>query len=172
MKTLKALLFLTLVSLNFNQAKADPPTLSAALNTVIKAYLGVKNGLVTNNVTTTQSKAMELVRALDAVPDINMNADQHRLWFDYLNKLVFDSRHISESGDINHQREHFSSLSDNMYTVLKKFNINTMTLYRQYSPADRYYWISEIPAIKNPYNGIGNSLAKGETSEVMKAVVR
>jgi Protein of unknown function (DUF3347) len=172
MKTLKVLLFLILISLNFNPAKADPPTLSAALNTVIKAYLGVKNGLVTNNVTATQNKAMDLVRALDAVPDINMTADQHRLWFDYLNKLVFDSRHINESADINHQREHFSSLSDNMYTILKKFNINTMTLYRQYSPADRYYWISEVPVIKNPYNGIGSSLGKGETAETMKAVFR
>jgi|SRR5471030_709280 len=169
MKSLKTLLFLSFILLGFNGAKADPPTLSAAMHSVTKAYLDVKNALITNNVATVQNKAMDLVRALNSVPDMNMTSDQHRLWFDYLSKLVFDSRHMNESSDINHQREHFSSLSENMFTVLKKFNINKMTLYYQYSPQDRYYWISETLAIKNPYNGTGNLLTKGETRETLRA---
>jgi Protein of unknown function (DUF3347) len=168
MKSLRTILFLTAILIAFKPAKADPPTLSAALNTVTKAYLEVKNALVANNVTKTQEKAMDLVRAFNSVPDINMTTEQHSLWFNYLNKLVFDSRHINESTDINHQREHFASLSDNLYTVLKKFNLSTITLYKEFSPADRYYWISETATIKNPYNGIGKMLTKGEITEVLK----
>src|SRR5476651_1907301 len=133
MRLLRPILFSVAILIVFKPAKADPPTLSAALNTVTKAYLEVKNALIANNVTKTQEKAMDLVRALNSVPDINMTAQQHSLWFDYLNKLVFDSRHINESTDINHQREHFSSLSENLYTVLKKFNLNTITLYKEFS---------------------------------------
>ncbi len=168
MKSIKTILFLSLIVLGFTNAKADPPTVKVAINNVTKAYLDVKNALITNNVPNIQNKAMDLVRALNSVPDMNMTSDQHRLWFDYLNKLVFDSRHMNESSDINHQREHFSSLSENMFTVLKKFNVNTMTLYYQYSPQDRYYWISETQAIKNPYNGVGNLLTKGEQRETLR----
>jgi len=169
MKTLKVILLLSVILLGFKPAKADPPTLSAALNNVTKAYLKIKNALITSNASTVQSKALDLIAALNAVPDAGMTAEQHAVWFDYLNKLEFDSRHMSESGAIDHQREHFSSLSDNLYTVLKTFRLNTSTLYRQYSSKTKTYWISETAAIKNPYFGNGPMLNDGGIKEVLKA---
>jgi len=169
MKTLKIILFLTVVLSGFNRVKADPPTLSAALNNVTKAYLGMKNALVTSNVAVTQSKAMEMIKALNAVPDKDMTAEQHTLWLNYLNKLEFDSRHINESGAIDHQREHFGSLSDNFFVVLKGLKLNTITLYKQYCPMKKQYWVSETSAIKNPYYGNGGMAACGENKETLRA---
>lgn len=168
MKTLKAFLFLMLAVLSLNTAKADPPTLGAALNTVARAYFNVKNSLVANNVSATQKNALELITALNAVPDKSMTEGQHKFWFDYLNKLEYDSRHISESSAIDHQREHFGELSDNMYIVLKRFNLNTATLYKQYCPMKKLYWISETTTIKNPYYGTGGMVTCGNTKEELK----
>jgi hypothetical protein len=170
MKTLKTILFLTAILLSFNPAKADPPSLSAALNNVTRAYFGIKNALVANNPTTAQNKAMDMIAALNAVPDGNMSAGEHQIWFDYLNKLQFDSRHISENNPIDHKREHFADLSENLYTVLKAFKLNTTTVYRQYCPMQKAYWLSETAAIKNPYFGTGGAmLTCGVTKDVLKA---
>jgi hypothetical protein len=169
MKTLKVILFLTFILSGFKQAKADPPTLIAALNNVTKAYLGIKNALVSNNGAMAQSKAMEMITTLNSVPDKEMTADEHTLWLKYLNKLEFDSRHINESGAIDHQREHFASLSDNLFVILKSFNLNATALYREYCPMKKLYWISETATIKNPYYGNGEMSACGVTKETLKA---
>jgi len=170
MRTIKTFLLLLVFAAGFTTVKADPIPLRMAINNVTKAYLSLKDALAANNAGEAQNKAMDLVRALNAVPDVNMSSDQHRLWFDYLSKLVFDARHINESGSIDHQREHFNDLSDNMFTVLKKFAMNNMTLYKQYSPSDRFYWISETESIKNPYQGKGSSgFIKGEIRETLRA---
>jgi hypothetical protein len=169
MKTLKVILLLTFILSGFKQAKADPPTLSIALNNVTKAYLGIKNALVSNNGAMAQSKAMEMITALNSVPDKEMTADEHTFWFKYLNKLEFDSRHINESRAIDHQREHFASLSDNFFAVIKAFKLNTNTLYRQYCPMKKLYWVSETATIKNPYYGNGSMTECGVSKETLKA---
>jgi hypothetical protein len=168
MKTLKVILFLAFILSGLNPAKADPPTLSTALNNVTKAYLGLKNALVSNSGALAQSKAMEMINALNSVPDKEMTADQHTLWFKYLNKLEFDGRHINESSAIDHQREHFASLSDNFFTVVKAFKLNTTTLYRQYCPMKKLYWVSESATIKNPYYGNGSMTECGVNKETLK----
>jgi hypothetical protein len=169
MKLSKAILSLIIILSAFSLAKADPPALSAALNTVTKTYLGIKNALVINNAIEAENKAKDMMSALNAVPDKEMTAGQHKLWFDYLNKLEFDSRHISESNPVDHKREHFASLSANLFTVLKAFKMNTATIYKQYCPMKKAYWISETATIKNPYYGTGNMTTCGTTKEVLKA---
>ena len=111
-----------------------------------------------------------MVRAINSVPDINMSTEQHRFWLNYLNKLTAPARAINEDPSIEHQRSNFADLSETLFTVLKKFNLNTNTLYYQYSSYDRFYWISETAAIKNPYAGPGNSLSRGETRETLRPV--
>ncbi|MDB5111543.1 MAG: hypothetical protein JWR67_2657 [Mucilaginibacter sp.] len=168
MKLSKAILSLIIVLSAFNLVKADPPTLSTALNTVTKTYLGIKNALVTNNAIEAENMAKDMISALNAVPEKEMTAEQHKLWFDYLNKLEFDSRHISESNPVDHKREHFASLSTNLFIVLKAFKLNTATIYKQYCPMKKAYWISETATIKNPYYGIGSMVTCGTTKEVLK----
>ena len=168
MKSLKLLALFAFLTLLFKTANAaDPMPLPVALKNVTKAYMDVKNALVAGNAAIAQTKAMDLLRTLSSVPDVNMNMDQHRIWLDNLSKLTSACRRINETPGIEGQRTYFADLSEGLFLVLKKFHMNSATLYYQFSTYDKYYWISESAAIKNPYSGPGNSLTKGETREIL-----
>jgi len=169
MKAIKLIALAAFLTFGLTIVKADPVPLPIAIKNVTKAYLDVKNALVAGNAAAAQAKAMELVRAFNSVPDVNMNMDQHRMWFEYLSKMVIAARKVNEDSNIEHQRISFADLSENVFTVLKKFHMNSSTLYYQYSPYDHYYWVSETPAVKNPYSGPGAALTKGETRETLSA---
>jgi len=141
------LMMVTAISL----AKAQ--TVSNNIDKITTAYLGVKDALVASDGTATQSRAKELFALLSAQPDKGLNPAQQKTLSSYIDKLKYDSRHMSETTTVDHQREHFASLSKNMYEVLKKLKLNTTTLYEQYCPDKDSYWLSESSAIKNPYWG-------------------
>jgi hypothetical protein len=69
------------------------------------------------------------------------------------NKLAFDARHMSESKAISHQREHFTSLSANLFTLAKQVRLSRQPIYEDYCPMKKAYWLSGDAAIKNPYFG-------------------
>ncbi len=169
MKTIKTLLLFIVLSAGLNIAKADSPALSVAFNNVITSYLDIKNALIAGDAATAQTKAKSMMTALSAVPEKEMNPAQRKAWAAYLNKLTFDSRHISEENVVDHKREHFATLSSNFMAALKAFNINKITLYKQYCPMKKYYWLSETNAIKNPYYG-NTMLTCGTTQETFEAV--
>ena len=121
------------------------------IDKITTAYLGVKNALAAGNGTAAESKSKELFDALSAQPDKGLNPDQQKLLAGYIDKLKFDSRHISETTTVDHQREHFASLSKNLYEVLKGLKMNTSTIYMDYCPMKKAYWLSETSVIKNPY---------------------
>lgn len=168
MKNFKFILLLICL-LAFSSIKAGTPTLSEDFNNVIKAYLTLKNSLVTGNTPVAQADAARLLAAVSNVSNKDMNATQRKVWLNYEDKLVLDSRHISESNTIDHKREHFANLSSNLMVVLKALNVNKATLYKQYCPMKKSYWLSETSAIKNPY--YGNAMLEcGTTQETFAAV--
>lgn len=166
MKTLKTVLLSIIFVAGFIQVKAQDNTASTPVNQVITAYLGVKNALTADNNEAAKSKAKELLAAISAVPAARLTPEQKKLWSPYVDKLQFDSRHISESDAIDHQREHFTSLSKNMYSVIKGLKMNTTVVYEQYCPMKKATWLSESSAIKNPYLG-KQMLTCGKTTETL-----
>jgi hypothetical protein len=167
MKSIKYILAIILF-IATTQVNAAPADINAAINNVLKSYLGIKNALVTDNSTATNDEAKKFTAALKAVPVDQMDAKQKAEWAKYAEKLRFDGEHIGESTAIAHQREHFGSLSGNMYAVLKAFQANDVLLYKQYCPMEKKSWISESAAIKNPYYG-KKMLSCGVTKETLKA---
>jgi len=171
MRTLKSIIILFTVFITYSTVKAQDKTANTAVNNVLSAYLDVKNALTTDNNAQTKAKAKDLLTAITAVPMDKLTADQHKLWMTYAEKLEFDSRHISESDAIDHQREHFTSLSKNMYEVTKGLKLNTNTVYEQYCPMKKATWLSETNAIKNPYYG-KQMLTCGKTTETLAPVAK
>ena len=168
MKTIKYLVAIILFVVVNNVKAAPVIDVHTAINDVFKGYLGIKNALATDNGKAANEEAKKFTEALKSVPIDQMDAKQKEAWAKYAEKLRFDGEHISESGAIKHQREHFGSLSTNMYAILKAFPANDMTLYKQYCPMEKKSWISETQAIKNPY--LGNKMLDcGSTKETMKA---
>jgi len=84
--------------------------------------------------------------------------------------LYFDADHIAETKDVGHQRDHFSSLSENMYKVIKAAK-PAQPVYYQHCPMAKEgkgaNWLSQIPAVKNPYYG-AQMLNCGKTTETLK----
>jgi len=167
MKTIKYLAAIVLF-VAVTTVKAAPADLHSAINNVYKSYLGIKNALATDNSKAANDEAKKFTAALKDVPVSQMDAQQKAAWTKYAEKLRYDGEHISESTAIDHQREHFGSLSNNIYAVVKAFQTNDMVLYKQYCPMEKKSWLSESSTIKNPY--LGKKMPDcGTTKETLKA---
>jgi hypothetical protein len=165
MKTLKALtLFLFIVTAT--QVKAADNT---AISHLIKAYLGIKDALATDNSKAANAQAKLFTAAIKEVNTGTLDASQKTTWTKYSEKLRFNGDHIGESTDIAHQREHFQKLSDDFYSLIKSLKSNDVTLYRQYCPMKKAYWLSQSDKIVNPYYGKEMDEC-GEVKETIKGV--
>jgi hypothetical protein len=139
---------------------------NTAVDKITTSYIGVKNALVGSNATLAKTRSAELLTALSA-PVKGLQPAQQKLLVTYLDKLKFDSRHISETTVIDHQREHFASLSKNMYSLLSGLKLNSTTVYQQYCPMKKAAWLSESEDIRNPYYG-DDMLECGKVTATLK----
>jgi len=168
MKTLKYFLAVVLF-VAMGQSQAKPADVKSSINAVLKSYLDIKNALAVDNAKAANDAAKNFTTALKAVPAGQMDDNQKKIWQQYAEKLRYDGEHISESDAIAHQREHFGSLSTNLFAVLKAFKDNQLIVYQQYCPMAKKSWISESSAIKNPY--LGKKMPEcGVTKATLQAV--
>ena len=57
--------------------------------------------------------------------------------------------------------------SNNFYSLAKAVKLSTQTIYQDYCPMKKAFWLSEVPAIKNPYYGKA-MLTCGKITETIK----
>jgi hypothetical protein len=157
-----------LIFFTISNVYAQTSVVNNHVNNILKSYFGIKNALVADNLKLANSCGKEFTNALKELSSNELDAKQKTTWLIYSEKLRFDGEHISESDKIAHQREHFASLSKNMLAVLKAFKANTATVYGQYCPMKKEWWLSETSVIKNPY--YGKSMEEcGVTKETLMA---
>jgi hypothetical protein len=140
------------------------------LSAVFDNYFAVKDALVKSDGTLASAKAKELLNALNAVQMNKLSNEEHTVWMKVMNDLKFDAEHIEETKDVGHQRDHFNTLSNNMYQLLKVSKQNTPTYYQHCPMANNgkgANWLSKDSAIKNPYYG-SQMLTCGKTVETIK----
>lgn len=132
---------------------------AAAVNP-LQAYYEVKDALISSNASVAGTKATALINAIKA----NEKTNTSKVLRD---KILFDAEHIAESKDIEHQRDHFTSLSTDFYALVKAVKLSDKPVYYAYCPMKKSYWLSEGEAIKNPYYG-NKMLTCGKVAEVLK----
>lgn len=164
MKTLKTFTLLLFITTATQVKAAD----NAAISHLIKAYMGIKDALATDNSKVANAQAKLFTTAIKEVNASTLTAEQKTAWTKYSEKLRFNGDHIGESTDIAHQREHFQKLSDDFYGLIKDMKNNDVTLYRQYCPMKKAYWLSASDKISNPYFGKEMDDC-GEVKETIKA---
>ena len=162
----KALLIGLFLTIAFVTVNAQTKT---SIEKITTSYLSLKNALVADNGKLAGEKGKVLLDALSDKPAQGLTTDQEKVLDSYLDKLKFDSRHISETAVIDHQREHFASLSKNMFMLLKGLNTNAATVYVQYCPMKKSFWLSETETIRNPYYG-KKMMDCGSTKSTLKPV--
>lgn len=156
---MKSILFLPVLivfSLSFITGTAQSKEASASVNKIINNYLALKNALAAADGNLAEARAKELLSSVKEVPTAGLTDAQRNVYSKYAPKLEFDSRHISEVNRIPHQREHFASLSANLYAVLKELKINENVLYVQYCTMNKQTFLSETEKGKDPYMGMDN----------------
>ncbi len=137
---------------------------------VYTAYFGLKDALIMNDGVTASNKAKELFKAIDKVPMDKLAANQHTVWMKYMTKLSYDAEHIKGVTETEHQREHFSSLSKNMFEVMKVIKPSYPVYYDHcpmYNDGKGGDWVSKESAIKNPFYG-SQMMTCGKTVETLK----
>ena len=143
--------FLTTVTVQYSFAQDNTKTTS--LTQLLNSYYDVKNALVSSDAKTAATKAGDLVKALNAVDMKALSEADMKVFMPLQEKLAFDAKHISENNGIAEQREHFSSLSNNIYKLAKAVKLSAEPVYQEYCPMKKLYWLSSEAAIKNPYYG-------------------
>ncbi|HNT79578.1 MAG TPA: DUF3347 domain-containing protein [Bacteroidia bacterium] len=125
---------------------------------IITDYLNLKDALVSTNGELASTAAGKMLTTIG------------RNKSDLLDKIRFDVEHIAGTKDVSHQRDHFSSLSDNLYLFAKEIGPINSPLYYQYCPmatqGEGAYWLSANKEIKNPYFG-DKMLRCGSTKETI-----
>jgi hypothetical protein len=95
--------------------------------------------------------------AISKVDKSLFTADQKKVYDDIEDDLKEHAEHIGENAkDIDHQREHFTMMSEDVYDLVKAFGGGQM-LYHDHCPMANdnkgAMWLSEMKEVKNPYFG-------------------
>lgn len=147
-----------------NHGAEEAPATTAAvklkddkLNAVYQHYIHLTNALVSGDAAEAKIAGNAIETGAKAV--------------DGGNKIAEDAAKIVAAADINAQRTAYSSLSNEMITLVKKSGLSSGELYVDFCPMalnDKGgYWISAAKDIKNPYFG-DQMLTCGEVKETLK----
>ena len=156
---MKKIIFVTLIcalaafTVTAQDLGAIDPSVQKQVGASLTSYYALKDALVSSNVETASTSADDLLKTLDAVDAAKMTPAQSARW-DKLKPLIRkDSVHINRNKDLAHQREHFMTLSNNMYALVFGFKANEAEAYLLYCPMKKASWLSQNKEIKNPYYG-------------------
>lgn len=152
-------------------ALPQAPTAATPISGIVSGYLHLKNALASDNGNDAASAGSEILNALGKVDTASLTAEQKQSFISVADDVRENADHISKNaGKIAHQREHFESLSKDVYDLVKAFG-GGQKLYYEHCPmafdGKGASWVSEIKEIKNPYFG-SEMLECGEVKEELK----
>ena len=154
-----------------NQTEVNTGTqVTNQLAKVFSNYFSLKDALVSTDGNLASQKASELVKSINEIKMDKLTTEEHYVWMKVMKDLVFDAAHINETKEASHQRDHFVTLSKNIYELIK-VSKQPGTIYYQHCPmyndGKGANWLSKESAIKNPYYG-SQMLSCGKTVETIK----
>ena len=140
------------------------------LKAVFDNYFVVKDAMISSDGNATSIASKELFTAISNVIMEKLEMDVHVVWMKVLNQIKEDSEHIADTKDIKHQREHFTTLSKDIYALLKVAKYDVPVYFQfcpMYNDGKGANWLSKENTIKNPYYGL-MMLSCGKTVETIK----
>jgi gas vesicle protein len=129
---------------------------NTAIQPVLNSYIALKDALVKTDGAASSSMAKDLKTAIEGVKMNELSAEVHTVWMKMVNELKEDAEHINETKEVAHQRDHFMSLSKNMYSLIKVSKLSTPVYYQFCPMANKgkgANWLSLENKVKNPYYG-------------------
>jgi len=133
------------------------PKLATSLQIIVADYLQTKNSLIDNSGHDAATGGKAMAEAISKLDKSLFTPEQKKIYEGIEGDLKENAEHIGKSGgDIAHQREHFSMMSEDVYDLVKAFG-GGQILYHDRCPMANdqkgAMWLSETREVKNPYFG-------------------
>lgn len=126
-----------------DQAQAHVMFKDEKVGTAYAHYVHLKDALVASKSDEAKKAASELQKSLASLSNAK--------------KASESASKISASTDLEDQRKEFSTLSNEMTSLVKAAKLSTGSIYLEYCPMannnEGAYWLSNEKQIKNPYFG-------------------
>jgi hypothetical protein len=124
---------------------------------ITEHYLHIKNALAQDDGKDAANGGKALAEAFSKFDLSSLTTEQKKSYSDIVSDAKEHAEHIGMNADkIAHQREHFETLSKDIYDLVKTFPA-PQVLYKDYCPmynnGKGATWMSETKEIKNPYLG-------------------
>ena len=124
---------------------------------LLAGYLKIKNALTNDNDKESASTATELANAFKTMDKSALTEEQSKVFADIEADAIEHAEHIaSNAGNLVHQREHFETLSGEVYELVKATGAGKKLYYTNcpmYNNNKGANWLSETKEVKNPYLG-------------------
>lgn len=149
-------------------AEADTETTASvitsdnAISGLLTNYIEIKNALVADNDKEAGSAGDAMAKTFDNFDKTSLSPEQSKVYNDIVEDAREHAEHIgANAGNIEHQREHFETLSQEMYDLVKSVGAGRQLYFTNcpmYNNNKGANWLSETKEIKNPY--FGQKMAK------------
>ncbi len=140
------------------------------LDEVFANYFSLKDALVKTDAKMASLSAKSLISSINTIKMEELSMDVHMAWMKVLQELKTDTEQIAKTEDVDKQRKYFSTLSKNMYDMMK-ISKHEEPIYYQFCPMANdgkgANWLSKEESVKNPYYG-SKMLNCGKTVETLK----
>ncbi|OYD42879.1 DUF3347 domain-containing protein [Sphingobacterium cellulitidis] len=125
-------------------------------NNLFNNYLNIKNALVNSDSKAASTAIAKLNEAVEGEKD-----------FAQKDELLKAIEKMSKANNLEKQRASFNDVSVQVWKLVKGSEKVNQTIYYQYCPMKKAYWLSKEKDIKNPYYG-SSMLTCGKVVETKK----
>jgi len=148
-----------------------PQQFKRQLTAFFNQYIEMKDALVASDAEKTADEAQQTLQAFNNTDMALLKGDAHMFWMKDLDKMKSTLTTISESDNLETQREAFVDFNPILFTKIKAFGLDGKTVYYQFCPMANNdkgaYWLSTEENIRNPYYG-DMMLECGEVKETLE----
>jgi hypothetical protein len=138
----------------------NPEAFNAAFGKMMDAYFALKNDFVNWDSTQASSDALTLKQLVQEVPYDTLQADKNIVLTakNFSDEIANQSEALNKANSIEAKRRAFSTISDNLYSLVNTVRYDREVLYHDMCPmafneSEQAYWLSRDSAITNPYFG-------------------
>lgn len=140
---------------------------TSSLQELLRQYLDLKNQLVESNAVNAQKSATALNGKIENLAAQALSEKEAKAFTSLKDALSKYAKELSSQADLAKQRVSFAGLSQSMIDLFKIVSVKESSLYVDYCPMKKAYWLSTEKTIRNPYYG-NAMLSCGSIKETIK----
>jgi len=140
---------------------------TSSLQELLRQYLDLKNQLVESNAVNAQKSATALNGKIENLAAQALSEKEAKAFISLKDALSKHAKELSSQSDLAKQRVSFAGLSQSMIDLFKVVSVKETSLYVDYCPMKKAYWLSTEKTIRNPYYG-NAMLSCGSIKETIK----